>query len=233
MKYLWRRRLRSRSPAWLRRWLGPAACYFDMLFLDHGILRLLYANQHRLGERAWRSGQPAPRNVSALARLGLRTVINLRGKRMCGSYLLEKDMCERHGITLIDFKIRSRFAPTREEIKAAAELFRRIEYPVLLHCKSGADRVGLMSVLYLLLKDGIPLVEARQQLSLRYGHLRNRSSGVLDCFFQRYIHDNGISPMPFLEWIDKVYDPGELQRSFRDRKKSGLRSRTTSPACRR
>jgi protein tyrosine/serine phosphatase len=202
-----------------------------MLFLDHGILRLLYANRHRLGERAWRSAQPAPHNLSALARQGLRTVINLRGKRTCGSYLLEKDMCERHGITLIDFKVRSRIAPTREEIKAAAELFQRIEYPVLLHCKSGADRAGLISALYSFFQEGVPLVEARQQLSLRYGHLRYRNSGILDCFFERYIDDNRISPMPFLEWIDKVYDPGELQRSFRDRKRSAMRSMDAPSAC--
>src|SRR6478672_8114226 len=134
VKYFWRRRLRRGSPTWARRLLGPLACYLDMLFLDHGLLRLVYVNQHTLGERAWRSGQPAPHNIGVLARQGLRTVVNLRGARMCGSYLLEKHTCDRHGILLIDFKIRSRIAPAREEIKAAAELFRRVEYPMLLHC---------------------------------------------------------------------------------------------------
>ena len=217
IKYVWRRKLSEGLPAGARRLLGPAGCYLDMLFLDHGVFRLIYANQHRLGERAWRSGQPAPYHVGVLARQGLRTVVNLRGARMCGSYLLEKIACERHGITMIDFKIRSRVAPAREEIKAAAELFQRIEYPMLLHCKSGADRVGLMSVLYRFLVEGVPLMEAKQQLSLRYGHSRQGSSGVLDHFFERYIDDNRLRPMPFLDWIDKVYDPQELQSSFRGR----------------
>jgi len=40
---------------------------------------------------------------------------------------------------------------------------------------------------------------------------------VLDYFFERYIDDNVVRPMPFLEWVDKIYDPEELQRSFRRR----------------
>jgi protein tyrosine phosphatase (PTP) superfamily phosphohydrolase (DUF442 family) len=216
-KYQWRGVLSDRSPAWARRLLGPAGCYLDMLILDHGVFRLLYVNQHRLGERAWRSAQPAPHHVGALARQGLRTIVNLRGERTCGSYLLEKSACERHGIALVNFKIRSRIAPAREEIKAVAALFERIEYPVLLHCKSGADRAGLMSVLYRVLEEGVPLVEAKRQLSLRYGHSRQGDSGILDHFFERYLDDNRRQPMPFLDWVDKVYDPEDLQRSFRDR----------------
>ena len=188
-----------------------------MLIFDHGVFRFLYVNQHRLGERAWRSGQPAPHHVGALARQGVRTIVNLRGERLCGSYVLEKSACERHGITLVNFKVRSRAAPRREQIKAAAELFERIEYPMLLHCKSGADRAGLMSVLYRFLKEGVPLIEAKQELSLRYGHSRQCASGILDHFFERYIDDNRRRPMPFLDWLDKVYDPEELRRSFRGR----------------
>jgi len=220
-KYVWRHVLADNTPAWARRLLGTPGCYLDMLLLDHGILRLLYVNQHRLGERAWRSAQPAPHHVSALARRGLRTIINLRGERMCGSYLLEKSTCERHGITLINFKVRSRAAPAPEDVKAAAELFERIEYPVLMHCKSGADRSGLMSVLYRFLKEGVPLVEAKRELSLRYGHSRQRQTGILDHFFERYLDDNQRRPMAFLDWVDQVYDPEELHRSFRGRGRFG------------
>jgi protein tyrosine/serine phosphatase len=217
MKEAWRRRLGDRTPAWAHRMLGPAAYYVDMLFFDHGVLRLLYLNQHRLSERAWRSAQPAPHHVSALARQGLRTIINLRGERLCGSYRLEKLICERHGIKLVNFKVRSNVAPRREEVKAAAELFERVEYPVLLHCKSGADRSGLMSVLYRFLKEGVPLAEAKQELSPRYGHFRQTGTGILDHFFERYLADNRRQPMPFLDWVDKVYDPEELHRSFHGR----------------
>jgi protein tyrosine/serine phosphatase len=211
----WRQGLIDRTPPWVRSTFGPVFWYFDMLFIDHGILRMLYVNRHRLGDRAWRSAQPAPRHIRALKRKGLRTIVNLRGERQCGSYWLEQAVCERKGINLINFQIRSRAAPTPAEVKAARELFDRIEYPVLLHCKSGADRVGLMSALYLFLKEGVPVAEAKRELSLFYGHFRQADTGVLDRFFEKYLEDNKRQPMPFFEWVDTVYDPDELKRTFR------------------
>jgi protein tyrosine/serine phosphatase len=186
-----------------------------MLFIDHGIFRLFYLNKHRLGKDAWRAAQPAPHNIRRLARQGVRTIVNLRGERDCGSYYLEQEQCERLGIKLIDFKVRSRQAPTAEQINAAKELFDSVEYPMLMHCKSGADRVGLMSVLYLYLKEAVPLAEAKQQLSLRFGHFSQADTGVLDRVFDSYLEDNARQPIPFLEWVDTVYDPVELKRSFR------------------
>jgi protein tyrosine/serine phosphatase len=38
---------------------------------------------------------------------------------------------------------------------------------MLIHRKSGADRAGLMSALYLDLKEGVPMAQAKRQLSLR------------------------------------------------------------------
>lgn len=213
----WRQPLIERAPPWARRLFGPLASYLDMLFVDHGIFRVIYPNRHRLGERAWRSAQPTPHQIRALARRGLRTIVNLRGERVCGSYWLEQATCERKGIKLVNFSVKSRAAPTREEVRAAVELFNSIEYPALLHCKSGADRAGLMSVLFCYLKEGMPLEQAKRQLSLRYGHFRQAHTGILDYFFERYLEDNARRPMPFLEWVDKVYDPVELKRTFRSK----------------
>jgi protein tyrosine/serine phosphatase len=211
----WRVAMIERTPGWARRRFGRLFWYFDMLVIDHGIFRMLYVNRHRLGGRAWRSAQPAPHHIRALERRGLRTIINLRGERLCGAYWLERDVCERKGIRLIDFQVRSRGAPAREEIKAARDLFRQIEYPMLMHCKSGADRVGLMSVLYRFFQEGVPLAEAKKELSLRYGHVRQADTGILDRFFEQYLEDNRRRPMPFLEWVDTVYDPVALKRDFR------------------
>lgn len=211
----WRQRLIGLAPTWVRRTFGPVFWYLDMLVIDHGIFRLLYDNRYRLGDRAWRSAQPAPHRIRSLRRKGLRTIVNLRGERQCGSYWLEQATCKRKGIRLIDFQIRSREAPTREEIVAARDLFERIDYPMLMHCKSGADRVGLMSALYRVFREGVPIAEAKSELSLRYGHFRQADTGILDRFFEKYLEDNARQPMPFLEWVEKVYDPDDLKRTFR------------------
>jgi protein tyrosine/serine phosphatase len=211
----WRPVVVDRTPLWVRRSFGPLFWYLDMLLIDHGIFRLFYANRHRVGRHAWRSAQPAPHHIRALRRRGLRTIINLRGDRLCGSYWLEQAICRRKGIKLIDFQVRSRAAPEREEIKAARDLFDQIEYPMLMHCKSGADRVGLMSALYRLFREGAPIEEAKKELSLRYGHIRQADTGILDRFFEQYLEDNKRQPIAFLEWVDTVYDPDALKREFR------------------
>jgi protein tyrosine/serine phosphatase len=209
-----RQGIAERSPQWARLSLGPAVNWADMLLVDHGLFRLVYLNLHRLGSDAWRSAQPAPHQIRHLARLGIRTIVNLRGPRWCGSYWLEQHACHRHGIRLIDFQVRSRAAPSREEMLGARDLLRSIEGPFLLHCKSGADRAGLMSTLYLIAVDGVPVAEARRQLALKYGHIRQSDTGVLDHVFDCYLEDNAKSPVAFFDWVERMYDPEAVKRSF-------------------
>ncbi|MEM1370986.1 MAG: protein tyrosine phosphatase, partial [Pseudomonadota bacterium] len=118
----------EKTPPWLRSSVGPLASYADMLFVDHGILRTLYLNRHRLSNEAWRSAQPAPHQIRALAKKGVRTIVNLRGERMCGSYWLEREACDKAGIKMVNYQVRSRAAPTREELHGARELFENVEY---------------------------------------------------------------------------------------------------------
>jgi protein tyrosine phosphatase (PTP) superfamily phosphohydrolase (DUF442 family) len=194
--------------------LALAADYLNMLFVDHGIFRVAYPNLHRLGHNAWRSSQPAPHHIRALSRHGIRTIVNLRGERRCGSYALEQAACGRHGIELVNFHIRARRAPHPQEIMASIALFDQVQYPMLMHCKSGAERTGLMSLLYLWLREGVPLVEARRQLSPRFGYFRYSKAGILDQFIEHYLADTRRQPMSFLDWVERVYDPEKLTRAF-------------------
>jgi hypothetical protein len=50
---------------------------------------------------------------------------------------------------------------------------------------------------------------------LRYGHLRENGAGIIDDFFDRYLADNRRQPMPFVDWVNEVYDPEDLTRAFR------------------
>lgn len=204
----------ERSPNWLRRTAGPIVLYGDMLLADHGIFRLFYLNRHQLAPQVWRAAQPAPHNINALARKGLRTVINLRGKRVCGSYWLEEKACAARGIELIDYQVRSRAAPSKPELRGAKDLLERVERPFLMHCKSGADRAGLMSVLYCIFVLKQPVEEAAKQLSLKFGHIRQADTGILDYFFERYIDYNKQHPIAFMDWVETVYDPEEVKAAF-------------------
>ena len=208
-------RLAARLPVSLRRALAGPIAYADMLFIDHGVFRLAYLNQHALSPRAWRSAQPAPQDIARFSRQGIRTILNLRGPRDCGAYRLERDACAANGVVLVDFALGSREPPAKATINAAAALFDRIAYPMLMHCKSGADRAGLMSVLYLHLHEQVPMAEAIRQLSWRYGHFRDAATGVLDAFFESYLAFDARTPTKFLDWVEQCYDPVALKRDFR------------------
>jgi protein tyrosine phosphatase (PTP) superfamily phosphohydrolase (DUF442 family) len=209
-----RRLIRDDFPPWLGHMIDTVLERFDLALVDHGIFRFLYPNRHAVAARAWRSSQPAPHEIALFARRGIRTVINLRGYRDCGSYRLERAACLRHGIELIDFPARSRAAPDPAFFHKAKALFEGVEYPIVMHCKSGADRVGLMSVLYLILAEGRPAEEARRQLSLRYGHIAEADTGILDAVIDSYIAYNSRTPVAFLDWVDTVYDPRALKARF-------------------
>lgn len=209
-----RHSIADRSPDWLNRMIDPALEYFDVFMVDHGVFRAIYPNRHRLPGDLWRSSQPAPHDIRMLAKRGLRTVVNLRGERDCGSYRLEQAACGKYGVALVNFSVKSRQAPKPGTIHGAKELFETIEYPALIHCKSGADRVGVMSALYMILKQGAPVEEAKKQLALRYGHIKQADTGVLDHVFDSYLRFNSHEPISFLDWVDQHYDNAALDKSF-------------------
>jgi protein tyrosine/serine phosphatase len=203
----WDRPIESRSER-LRAWA-------NMLMVDHGIFRLAYLNAHRVTPKLWRAAQPAPGQIARFAQLGVKTIVNLRGGREHGSWPLQREACERHGIKLVDFVLRSRGAPDRETILGAGAFFASLEEPALVHCKSGADRAGFFAALYLLVHEKRSLKEATRQLSLRYGHFRFAKTGILDAFFDAYRREGEAKGMAFLDWVATEYDPERLEREFK------------------
>ncbi len=189
--------------------------YLDMLFIDHGLFRYFYANRFRVSAQVVRQNHPPPLMIARAARRGVRTVINLRGDTGFGSDLLSREACRRHGLTLVDFKVYSRKAPDRELILGAKKLFEQAEYPILLHCKSGADRAGLMAALYLILHEGRSVAEAKKQLHWLYGHIRLTKTGIMDYFFETYEAANAKQPITFLDWVQNEYDAEALGKSFK------------------
>ena len=193
---------------------GRARAWRELIWGDHGFLRYLYDNTHAISPQMRRSFQPAPFHLRKFAREGVKTIINLRGESPKGYFRLEQEHCEKLGLRLENFRAYSRDVPSKEFLHGARDLFQRIEYPAVMHCKSGSDRVGLMSSLYLFIHVGLPLDEAQKQLSLRYGHIKQGKTGILDFFFDQYRAYNAERPTPFFEWVDTIYDPAAVKSEF-------------------
>jgi protein tyrosine phosphatase (PTP) superfamily phosphohydrolase (DUF442 family) len=194
---------------------GRLRAWADALFVDHAVLRLAWRNRGVVeAGRLYRSNQPLPYQLALEARRGIRTVLNLRGARDCGSDALAREACARHGLAMIDAPFESRGAPHKDRILRLAGLFETIAYPALIHCKSGADRAGLVAAIYLLLR-GRPVAEAARQLSWRYGHVAAGRTGILDAFLDRYAAAQAESGIGFLEWVRGPYDEQALRAEFR------------------
>lgn len=208
----------ARIARWDQPIAGSAArfrAWAHMVLVDHGAFRLFYLNRHQVSPNLWRSAQPAPHQLAWFASQGVRTVINLRGGREHGSWQLQKEACDKLGLELVEFVVRSREAPDRDTVLGAKAFFENLRYPAVIHCKSGADRAGFVAALYLIIHEGRPVDAALRQLHYRFGHFRFAKTGILDAFFERYRVEGEAKGIPFLEWVERIYDPEALMRDFR------------------
>ena len=198
---------------------GRTLAYLDMLFVDHGVFRVIYNNLHALPGGLYRCSNPSPGQIRRYHRkYGIKTIVNLRGADSTRRYALEAEVCRELGIVLVDFKgILSRSAPDVEAVLRTRELFDRIAYPALLHCKSGADRAGFASALYRIFRLGEPVQDAMRELSWRYGHIKGSKTGVIDYFFEQYLADNASSPVEFMTWLTERYQREQLRDAFHAR----------------
>ncbi len=188
--------------------------WLDLYFFDHGFLRIAFHNFYKIDKYMWRSNQPSPNQIeNAHNNYGIKTILNLRGPRKTGGWQLEAEICHRLDIELINFRVRSRAAPEKEMLLKIPHLFSSIKGPTLLHCKSGADRAGLMSALYVLMVMKQPAIVALEQLSFKYLHVKQAKTGILDAFIASYIpfERKGIG---FIKWVEDFYNPEALMLDF-------------------
>lgn len=212
--------LRERGRKW-RRSFGkdidsPRSRFLSHLhfqFVDHGVLRHLWHNLAEIAPGVWRSNQPGARRLARYKAMGIRTVLSLRGTPRAAHYLFEREACERLGLTLVTTELHARKPASRQALLRLFELFRQVEKPFVMHCKSGADRAGLAAALYLL-SQGATVAEARRQLSFRFLHLKSTRTGVLDTMLDLYEARLARGPIGIEAWIASEYDPAALAAAF-------------------
>ncbi|WP_341211915.1 tyrosine-protein phosphatase [uncultured Limimaricola sp.] len=217
MKFLddlraWERRTRTRQHD-LDDAAGRRRALASYLILDHALLRYWWTNFHLVTPGVFRSNQPTHGRFERMAKIGIRTVINLRGEGAHPRYLFEAESCRALGLRLVSTQLSARRAAPREQILRLFALLREAERPVVMHCKSGADRAGFASALHLL-AEGHSLDEARRQLHPRFLHFRRSRTGVLDHILDMYAERLQRGPIGIEEWVATEYDPDIAQRGF-------------------
>src|SRR5258708_26291242 len=94
---------------------------------------------HSVNDRLYRGAQPTIEGFQNLAKLGVKTVIDLReaGERS----LTEQKVVEAAGMRYVSVPMAGFQAPTASQIAKVFALFHDISAgPVFVHCRRGADR---------------------------------------------------------------------------------------------
>ena len=211
----WKRDFRQTGGADIATPAGRRRAVWHTHLADYAFLRRRWTNLHPVAEGVWRSNQPGRNRYGQFEALGLKTIINLRGQQNFASVRFEQEACDRLGITLHHLSLKARKLATGAEYVALLELMQRAPKPLLIHCKSGADRTGLAAALYLIDRQIVPLEAARRQLSFRYLHWKIAEAGVLDALLEAYARDIRDQPQPIREWLLTRYDRHAIAAGFR------------------
>lgn len=148
--------------------------------------------------RFYRSAQLTPDELKeAIEKYGIKTVISLRGApENAYWYKPQMDVLRSKGVAFKSYWLLPDRFPDRDELTNILADLRNAPKPILVHCRSGADRTGLVSALYAyeIMKE--PKAVALEQLSFRYWHVPLLHP-AMDAFVERY---EGPS------WVES-YDP--------------------------
>lgn len=120
----------------------------------------------------YRSAQPTPEKLQTyIKQYHLKSVLNLRGPQSGAQwYRDEQRVTASNGVQLINFGMSAGRDLTRQEALQLVEIMRNAPKPLLIHCKTGADRTGLATLIYAYKIAGIDEEKAEEQLAPRFGH---------------------------------------------------------------
>jgi protein tyrosine/serine phosphatase len=120
----------------------------------------------------------------------IRSILNLRGTNQGSEwYQAERLVAEQLNVKHFDYGISANRDVPEADVDAILTIIREAPKPILIHCKSGADRTGLVAALYQYSWGGRNAEEASGQLSMLYGHLPFiwNSTAAMDRTYWRYV----------------------------------------------
>ena len=126
-------------------------------------------NFAKVNDAYFRGAQPVGSDYADLARLGVKTVINLIGDDDLDS--TEQSSVEEHGMRYVQIPMSTRKAPTPQQLETFLSVVNDpASQPVYVHCVGGRHRTGVMTAVYRMIKDGISGAEAFTEMKrFKYG----------------------------------------------------------------
>ena len=108
-------------------------------------------NFHQVNDHIYRGAQPEPQAWAELAKMGVKTVIDLRLEDEHPT-AVEGQAVASAGMRYINIPMKGFATPTNEQISKVLALLNSDE-PVFVHCRKGADRTGAVIACYRIAHD--------------------------------------------------------------------------------
>jgi protein tyrosine/serine phosphatase len=124
-------------------------------------------NFHQVDERIYRGAQPAAPDFRSLARMGVKTILDLReGEEHARA---EQELARAAGLQYVNVPMSGLGPPTAAQTsRALAVLQDAASGPVFVHCLRGADRTGTVIACYRIAHDQWPNQKALDE-ALTFG----------------------------------------------------------------
>lgn len=136
----------------------------------------------------------------------IRTVVNLRGASPKADwYQEEMRAVQSRGVAHYDLHLNAHSVPTHKQLKQLVSILKNAPKPILVHCREGADRTGLMSAMGIILLKNGSLHQAEQQISWRYNVLSPHTIGyqtLRNYFTWLDRHQRSHSKGNFVQWVN-------------------------------
>ncbi|MEP7271059.1 MAG: tyrosine-protein phosphatase [Acidobacteriota bacterium] len=129
-------------------------------------------NFGRIGDHLFRGAQPRAEDYSVLAKLGIKTVIDLRDDPL--DYARERAI--QAGLQYISFPLSDHDYPQADAAdKFLSLVSTEANWPIFIHCAGGRHRTGVMTAVYRMTVEGWDIERAYKEMKeydfyTRFGH---------------------------------------------------------------
>ncbi len=127
---------------------------------------------------------------------GIKSIFNLRGLNQAGWYEAETNAAGELGVAHYDFALSASEQLNNTQMENIVSALASAPKPILIHCKNGADRSGLVGALYLYTQEGWSAEASSRELTIFCGHfpyLFWRDTIAMDDSFSRFTHSHAQS----------------------------------------
>lgn len=143
---------------------------------------------------------------------GIKTVISLRGTPLATSFYEQQDIALRRLHTnFIPIDMSEKYYPDEKVLRQILSAFEKSEYPILIHCRAGSDRTGLVAALYQQIYMHKSADESLEQLTFTNWHVPLFKPAMKD-FAKKFknrdwaMNDYSVCLPEFAEYRESTHD---------------------------